>query len=330
MSVAAEPDKTPEQITDERMSAVFDELVPSEPDAAESGADDTPTTETDTAGQTETQEPGQSTEAKPASETKVEVTPEQLADSKYWGSLDHEGWERMERDYPVETKSIKTAQATINRMMSEARAEVDRIKNEGAPTQPTEPRTEQHDDEPSEELIAAIERARSLDPIEAAKGEIEKQRLLAGLVAKEIGFDSSAAREAKVYQGALAKAAKEVPELASFVGNKDDRLALDKIIDQSPSLSRLSQLGGEENYMTVMIEAGRTLKAQRASEKAAADAAATQAAADAKKKERQGIVQSNARTAAGEITQPHGTTTAAKTIDQRLSDRYDREVAGRG
>lgn len=248
---------------------------------------------------------------------KIEVTPEQLADSKYWGSLDRVGWERMERDFPVATKYAKAGQAAASRMVNEARRQ--------AP--PPKERTEaQPDDEPSAELLAAVELTQSLDSKEAAKGHLLIAKLTTPTVLRENGIDTARSKADAIYAEAYQLATEELPEIGTLIAQhaKD----LDAIVDASPALTALSETGTPKNIAIAMVEAGRMLAERKKSAAATAAAATAQAAADEKKKEMQRVVKSNARPASADVLAPHGANPSSPLpLKQKLSETYDR-IAG--
>lgn len=273
-------------------------------------------------------------EAIPVVPEKVVVSPDQLADRAYWGALDADGWKRMERDYPAETKLVKAWQSTVSAQENRHRRELEELRA----TKPAETRIDTQSDEPSQELIDAVAMSQDFDPKVAAKGHLLVARLTASTVAKEIGVDPEQSRADAVaqtaYKAALEQAAGfGVPELATY-----NMLELAKIVEADPALKYLVEVVGTPEAITsAMLSSAKTYKEQKAAvaakkaadDKAAADAKAAEALA-AKKKDTQRIVQSNARPASGDALKPHGASPTTLTIDERLNARFDKEVARQG
>jgi hypothetical protein len=251
---------------------------------------------------------------------KIEVTPEQLADTKYWGSLDADGWKRMERDYPVATAHVKAGQAAASRIVAEKRAAV-------AATPPPE----RHDETPSDEefspeYLEAVELSQSLDVKEAAKGRRLLAKFDAQVIAKEIGVDPEANKQQAVAQSAFTAAVKEVPELAKY-----DMQELAKIVEADPALKYLvEEVGTVQAITAALISSGKTYRDQKVHADVAKKAAEAQAEADKKKNANLKVVQSNARPASADLVNGKGAPPAKPSAWERKSQRYDQEVARQG
>lgn len=303
---------TPPPSLRERQEAIFDKFE------SEAGASDSPAVdETPAAEGTEKHPDGSDIKPKetPKPEPeKIDVSPDQLADTAYWGKLDADGWKRMERDYPVATAYAKAGQAAATRMTNAAR-------KEATPTQ--ERSTPLPNDEPSAELIAAVEMSQSLDPKEAARGHVRIAKLTAPAVLKENGFDPATAQAKATVDSAYLAAVAELPELATL-----DPKELDVVVDSNRTLKALVNIGTPEALTEAMIGAGQILSDRKKA--AAATAATTKAAADAKKKETQKVVRSNAAPASAGALASHGASPDTRTRQERMSDAFDREVARQG
>jgi hypothetical protein len=311
-----QPEATEPKPLRERLEAIVDQH--SEAEAADPAAAQAPATDGDQAPQTGSEQAAETPVQEPE---KIEVTADQLADSKYWGALDAEGWKRMERDYPVQTKFIKSAQAAATRIVNDAR----RADPNGSAAQPQSTRTDQpSDDEPSEEFVAEVETVLSeLDPKKAAKGLLKIIRSQASTIAKEIGVDPNRNRAEAVFAQALTSAVEQHADIAKFMQNDADRAALDEIADSRPELNALISTGTAENIAIAMVAAGKDLSARKQSEANKVK----QAEIDKKAKETRQIVQSNARPASAEMLAPHGANPPGKPpLSKRLSDKYDQVV----
>lgn len=334
MTVTSVPDESQEPTTEqpqslhERLEETYDGLTSSEASAEEPAAATTATTDaTSTTEQTGDAAPAETAAVVPE---KVEVAADQLADTKYWGALDAQGWQRMERDYPAETKLVKAAQAAGSRIVNAARQEAETLRGgtrDAALSQETRTDT-QSDEEPSPELLAAIELSQSFDPKEAAKGHLEIARLTAATVAKEIGVDPTAARANATLSTALNGAVEDLPELGKYLANAEDRAALDSIADESKALTALINTGTAANIRIAMVEAGEILKGRKATAATSAATAEQTAAAARKTAERQQIVRSNARPATADVLNQRGASSAPKQpLRVRLGETIDRFVS---
>lgn len=319
---AAEPEAAKPPSRREVLEQRFDTFVKSESEGAaqEAPAGEKPAAEVPAKPEAEAAA-AKSEEAQPKIEepAKIEVTPEQLADSKYWGSLDAEGWKRMERDYPVATAHVKAGQAAASRIVAEARKTA---------TPPPPERTDEtpSDEEFSPEYLEAIELSQSLDVKEAARGRRILARLDAEIIAKEIGVDPQQNKADAVAQSAYQNALAQMPELATF-----DMKELAKIVEADPALKYLvEQVGTAEAITSAMLSSGRTYKAQKAQADVAAKAAAEQKKADEKKNANVKVVQSNARPASADLVNGKGAPPAKLTAYEKKSQRYDAEVARQG
>jgi hypothetical protein len=331
MTVTSVPDESQEPTTEqpqslhERLEETYDGLTSSEASAEETAAATTATTDaTSTTEQNGDAAPAETAAVVPE---KIEVTPEQLDDNAYWGALDAQGWQRMLRDYPVQTKLYKASQAAGTRLVNAARKEAEALRNGNRDAAlPQETRTDtQSDEEPLPELLAAIELSQSFDPKEAAKGHLEIARLTAATVAREIGVDPAAARANKVYVEALTDAVEDFPDLAKYLKNADDRTALDGIVDESKALTALVTA---ENIRVAMVEAGEELKRRKATAATSAATAEQTAAAARTTAERQKIVRSNARLATADVLNQRGASSAPKQpLRVRLGETIDRFVS---
>lgn len=317
---------------DDRLGAIVDKFT-SQADAEET-APEKPAAE---AAPAKAEAKPDGSEAKPgetpAQPGKIVATDEQLADPAFWGSLQTaEQWQAMERDYPVETRHVKAAQAAASRIVNAAR------KDAAATPPPKRDDATPSDEEFSPEYLEAIELSQSLDVKEAAKGRRLLAKFDAAVIAKEIGIDPEQSKADAVaqtaYRAALEQAADfGVPELAKY-----DMLELAKIVEADPALKYLVEVVGTPEAITsAMLSSAKTYKEQKAAaatkaaaDKAAADAKAAEAAAAAKKKDTQRIVQSNARPASGDALKPHGASPTTMTLDERLNARFDKEVARQG
>lgn len=299
-----------------RLEAVYEEHVVSEAGAVEPVAEEVVAegAQAKPANPDGSEKPA--AEASPSQPEKLAVTAEQLADTKYWGALDEDGWKRMERDYPVETKYVKSAQAAATRIVNTARKE--------APKPPEEARHDdaRPDDEPSAELIAAVEMTQSLDSKEAAKGHLLIAELTASAVLKKGGIDPNRAQAEATMAEAAAIATKILPELKKL--NSDE---LDAAAEESPVLMALINTGNADNVALAMVEAGRVVIGRKSAKAAADKAAADKAAADAKKEATLKIVQSNAKPASATLLTPHGAAPDTRTARERLNAAADREIA---
>lgn len=283
-----------------------------EPAAVETPADGTP-------AKAATDQPAaevKAAETTPAQPEKIVATSEQLADSAFWGGLTSDQWKAMERDYPVQTKDVKAAKAAATRIVNEARKQ--------AP--PAAPATERQatptEDEPSAELVAAVEMSQDLDPKISAKGHLAIARLTAATVAKEIGVDPERGKADVLATSAYQTAVAEMPELKGY-----DLQELAKIVDESPALLALVKTGTVENIALAMVESGKVYKASKATAATTEATTKAAAAAEAKKKETQAVVKSNARPATSDLVKPSGAAPAKMDSRARKEAAYDREVA---
>lgn len=264
-------------------------------------------------------------ETAPATEApaKIEVTPEQLADTKYWGGLDADGWKRMERDYPVATAHVKAGQAAASRFLTEAR--------KAAPPPPERPDKTPSDEEFSAEYLEAVELSQSFDIKEAAKGRRLLAKLDAQVIAKEIGVDPAQNQAQALAQSAYALALEQsheagVPELATY-----DMRELQKIVESDPALLYLVEtVGTKEAIATAMVSSAKVLKTQKASAAVAKTATDAQTKADEAKKANLKVVQSNARPASADLVSSKGAPPAKPSAWEKKSQAYDREVARQG
>lgn len=247
---------------------------------------------------------------------RIEVTPEQLADTKYWGGLDAEGWKRMERDYPVATKIVKAGQAASSRLVNEARKQTPPVQQREA---------EPSNDEPSAELLAAVEMSQSLDPKEAAKGHLRIAKLTASVVLKEGGVDPERNRASAIQSEAYSAAVAELPALATL-----NAVELDEVLDSTRYLKALVNVGTPEALAEAMIGAGQILIDRKTAAETSAAQQRKAAAVDLKKKETQAIVRSNANPASAAALNPHGASPNTMTKRERLESRFDTEVARQG
>lgn len=210
-----------------------------------------------------------SDETKPQAETAppedgwIPPTPEQTADTKFWGGLDKAGWERMERDFPVATAHVKAAIAAGSRFVNEARKAAQQPPAEAANAQPT--------DTSNAELLAAMEKANSLDPKEAAEGLQKIVDLRLKPMLKEYGLDPVMASANRVYRNAYASVVEVMPEIAKL-----DPKELDAVVDSNPALLDLLDTATDELpekkriaiTASVMKVAAQTVVAKKASETA--------------------------------------------------------------
>jgi len=309
--------ETPPPSLRERQEAIFDKFV-----TTETGGSDSPVADAKPAAEgTEAADPDGG-DIKPEEQSRVEpekivVSPDQLADTAYWGKLDADGWKRMERDYPTETKLVKSWQATVTRVENRKRVEAQ------APPPEQRSTTLPDDEKPSAELLAAVRMSQSLDDDEAARGHLLIAKLTTPAVLKENGFDPAKAQAQATVDAAYAAAVVELPELATFASAE-----LDEAVNSNRTLKALVNIGTPEALTEAMIGAGQILSDRKKA--ATATAAATKAAADAKKKETQRVVQSNAAPASAGALASHGASPDTRTRKERMSDAYDREVVRQG
>lgn len=244
---------------------------------------------------------------------KPQVTPEQLADKKFWGGLDKAGWERMEKHFPVETAHVKAAQAAATRIVNEARKETPK---------PAEERTDAPKQQLSPELQQAFRKMQSLDETEALEGFREMQRITLRESLPEFGLDPDRAAAEKVAINAYAIAAKALPELDSL-----DLNALDAVVESDPVLVALVKTANVDNVAIAMQAAGRQLLAKQKadSDKAAAD----KAAKDREKAEKQAKLRSNASIPGSVIAEaPGGATSKAKpSMEEFVANEWNKEAA---
>lgn len=306
---------------DDRLGAIVDKFT-SKAGAEETAADEKPGADGTTADKADADQDGaEGTEVEGAvtPPEKIVVAADQLADRAYWGKLDADGWKRMERDYPAETALVKEWQRTVTAQENRHRKELDELR-----TKPQEARHEAlSSDEPSAELIAAVEMSQSLDPKEAAKGHELIADLTFDRVAKKRGIDPQQTKETAIATSAYEAAIAVLPDIAKLPTEE-----LNAAVTSSRALTALARIGTPEALTEAMIGAGEIVIANR--KQAAAKAASDKAAKDIEKKGTLRTVQSNARPASGDALKPHGASPNKLTIDERLNARFDKEVARQG
>jgi hypothetical protein len=282
---------TEELSFDERIEAAVakvEEKLGKRESAPEDGAPEEEPVET-----TEAPEGSPEAEAAPKEEpkpetapAKIEVSPEEIADTKYWGSLDKAGWERMERDYPKETASYKAAITAGSRAVQAARAEAQEIlraARAGAPN------SEQTGKPTSTSFDEAFERSQSLDPDEAKAGFMDAVKIFVREnVLPEAGVDPVEGQAKAVASSAYEQAIAEVPELSELQDSKE----LDAAVDGDPGLLELLEIASKSEpeaavrlTKRVMVTAARTVLANRATKAKEAEAAKAAKEDEAKKVE---------------------------------------------
>lgn len=286
-----------------------------------------------------TEAPEESPEEKPTPQeepkpepvpAKIEVSPEQLADTKYWGSLDKAGWERMERDYPVATAHVKAAISAGSRIVQAAKAEA---KTAVPPPQ------EQQAQPTSTSFDEAFERSQSLDPDEAKRGFMDAVALFVReQVLPQAGVDPVEGQAKAIASSAYEQALAEVPELQELQDDKE----LDAVVDSDPGLLELLQIASESDKATaarlttrVMVTAARTVLQNRAT-KAKADETAKAAkeaedkrAEDAKQKRLRANQQSPSQVALKSQVgaSPKRTPTTEDVVDEQIAAYVRRQAA---
>lgn len=311
----ATPDTTSEPtgtVDERRFKFIEEQLAASESETNETPvAEETPAAEVDPDG-----------DGKPAVDPavatpeKLVLTDEQLADSAYWGSLDKDGWARMERDYPVETKHLRSAQAAATRLVNEARAKT------AATAQPAVPAEDQPD--PYEEAYRKIN---SFDEAEVREGHRELVKLEVAQGFKEMGLDPVRIAAKREAEEAYSVALQAVPEIA-----KISDAELGAAVDADPDLMELLELAESSSDPAHRIKlksnvmrraAAAVLSGKKAAE--ATSAVALKAAAD-KKAADQKRLRSNASTSAAAIAaSPSGNAVKGKQtrleyIEARLAE----------
>lgn len=258
-----------------------------------------------------TGEPGQQTaDAQPQ---KVPVTPEQLADSKYWGGLDKEGWARMERDYPVESKSVKSAYATASKIAGEAR-KLARAEAAQAPL-----------DNDAEEAYRLYN---SLNEEEHRRGMDMLLDIKIRQTLPKIGIDPVAGEAQAVVREAYSHALSVMPELAD-IADKD----LDAVVDADEGMLddlRLAATLNKEQRLaltsSVMRRAGRAVLANKQAAASATDA--QQKAETAKRAAAQQRAKSNMNNPAALVadTASGRTPSAEMTMEEYVHKRWNAEA----
>lgn len=287
--------------------------------AEESDTETTETTEQTAPQGEQSDADGKTTETQEAKPE--EITPEQIADPAFWGRLDKAGWERMEREYPVQTRHVKAAQQAASRIVNEARKTA-QTPAEPANGKPTEPSI-------STELQDAIRRANDLDETVAAKGLKDIVRLTLKEALPEFGLNPDAAKASAIAQTAYASVVAETPEIANL-----DLKELDAIVDASPALTnilnRAQTLPDDIRTsltMDVMRQAADSLMTKKKAEQEAT--AAREANKTAKVKETQRKVNSNASIPSNAVVNSPaaGAPTGKKTVEQFVNEQWEKVAA---
>lgn len=258
-------------------------------------------------------------EATPTEAQKVVVTDEEMRDQAFWGRLDKAGWERMERDYPVQTSLIKSAQSAASKLVEAAR--------KAAPPAP-ESRTEaQPEEEFSPEYLAAVELSQSLDTIEAARGRRQLLKMEAEIIAKEIGVDPNRNKANALVNESVRLASEAMPELTSLASTEAGRAEIDAVIDANPALAALVATNIPANLAIVLQEAGKTVIANRKATAGKASVEKAKADAVQKKQETQKVVQANARPASADVVNSRGAGAGKPSMREAMEAKFDRAVA---
>lgn len=244
---------------------------------------------------------------------KIVVTDEQLADTAYWGALDEDGWKRMARDYPTHTTLSRKWQGVVSKVAN---------KNRQAAPPPANTRSETIDAEPSPELLDAVIMSQSLDPKEAARGHLLIAKLTAPNVLRENGYDPDVAKANESFREAASIAVEAMPALLPLIREHVEEL--DVIADEHPALKALAATGDPQNIAIALQEAGKIFVERKTAVASKAKSDADAAVAEAKKKELQKIVKSNARPASADVMASHGATPQPKVpLRQRLGGIID-------
>lgn len=250
-----------------------------------------------------------------ATPEKLVLTDEQLADSAYWGGLDKDGWARMERDYPAETRHLKSAQAAATRLVNEARAKA------AALAQPAVPAEDQPD--PYQEAHRKIN---SFDEDEVLEGHRMLAKLTVAQELKDMGLDPVRIAQKRDAEEAYGIALRAVPEIA-----KISDAELGAAVDADPDLLELLELAetsSREQKVKITANvmrraAGAVIASRKTSE--ATSAVTLKAAAD-KKAADQKRLRSNASTSAAAIAaSPSGSAVKGKRtrlefIEEKLAE----------
>jgi hypothetical protein len=314
-NASTQVEKTETPSLDERMTKTAERLI-GEAAAAESASATTTEGHTEAPAEAKADEkPNETTEAKPDA-----ITPEQLADPKFWGQLDKPGWERMERDFPVATRHVKAAQAAATKIVNAARQTTPKPAEERTETQT------QQKQSLTPELQEAWRKKNSFDPAEALEGEREWNKLILRESLPEFGFDPAAHQAHAIATSAYAAAIEVLPDLKQFSDAE-----LDAAVESDPALMRMLSVADKlpdnasrvEMIAGVMIKAGQTLTAQKQS------ATAKQAAAEAAKNEttklKQAKERSNANVASSAVaeTSASGAPRKKPSMEERAAEMWN-------
>lgn len=319
-------DEAPQPKAEETPLSLSERIEKSVTEQWQRAATEESASEPEAAAEEATEQPaGSEQRAEGTTETapeKFEVTPEQLADTKFWGGLDKAGWERMQQHYPVATQLVKAAQAAGTRIVNEARRTAPPTA-ETANEKPTEA-------QPSPELMAAIQKANSMNDKEAAEGLQKVIELTLESALPKFGVDPAANRVAAMEQAALKVAIEEMPVIASYSENE-----LVEAIKGDPALVRLvgivDQVKDErarvEMAASIIMRAGQTVAEQR---KGQADSqAATKQAEIDKKKNVQRKVNSNASIPSSTVAEsPSGGAPKGRPTIKEFVEKEWAKVAG--
>lgn len=258
---------------------------------------------------------------------KIEVTDDQLADTKFWGSLDAEGWRSMEHHYPVATKYAKAGQAAATRMTNKAREEADAIRKGVQPLEEAAQVTAKP--KVSEAMKAALKKANSLDEDEAIEGQLEVAELVAAeREERRTATETAKQKEAREVITSAFKIAETALPAIKTIPNEE----LDKVYDSDADLQ--ADMAAAESHpdkqqrarliANVLKECGRRVIAQK-DEAARADAAAKAAEKKTKDQERLRSTEQSPITSLVETPSGKGPG-GAKTFDKDGLDFINRQL----
>lgn len=256
----------------------------------------------------------------PAPKAEELFTTEQLSDPKFWDRLDKAGWEKAAKLHPVETSRVKAGYAAASKIAEEARK---------AKPEPKEERDDSSTQKLSPEMTEVLRKIDSLDPAERAEGLDSYVELKMAEKLPKFGFNPNQAKAAQLASSAYDLAVAELPDLG-----KIDLQVLDAAVESDPVLLALVSTGNVQNVAVAMKRAGENVIAKQ---KADQDkAAAEQRAKDAKTKETQRKVKSNASIPSNVVVEsPAGSAPTDRPKGQRtdadmqkfVDEQYDAAVA---
>jgi hypothetical protein len=216
-------------------------------------------------------EPGQQATAtvETAPESKVDDTPyspEQIADPKFWDSLDEDGWAKAARLHPVETKRVKASYSAGSKI---AKREIEKKRA----TETTPPVTQTASEEPAE---LAPEQQAILDAIELGTPQERfraYQQLAAMTVESVPAIQSTREKEkrAELMQQArdLAVNGDEEAGLPPFPELEDfDDATLNAAYAKDPEARAMASIGTPQAIALAARRVGQTLLSQKRADSA--------------------------------------------------------------